>query len=209
MSRHVIALHGILSSGAGLLRIKPHFLAAGLRFTLVPVGWTGIVGTYFAHRRLARSLAALLKGWKQDAPETEFIGLGHSWGGALIQKMLDEGAPFSKALLINPALDRDADFPPECAVHVFYTPGDIPTRIGRFLPRHPFGAMGAKGPKSKGVRIRGNVMPHDMSDLPEDIHGHSEALSEEDAEAMAGRFLLALDMKMPGMVAAKRLRRNA
>lgn len=208
MSRHVIALHGILSSGAGLLRVKPHFLKAGYRFTLVPVGWTGVIGTYFVHRRLARSLAAILKGWKQDAPETEFILMGHSWGGALCQKMLAEGAPATKALLINPALDADADFPPEVAVYVFYTPGD-PTWAGKFLPLHPFGAMMKKGPRSKGPKIRGNVMAIDMSDLPEEITGHSEAISEELADVMAPRFIRALSMTPPGMLAAERLRRNA
>lgn len=74
------------------------------------------------------------------------VGIGHSNGCALLIDAARRGAGFSKLILINPALDRDTELPPEideCLVIANRTDSVVTT--SRFLLWHPWGDMGRVG----------------------------------------------------------------
>jgi len=73
------------------------------------------------------------------------IAIAHSNGCLIASKAAKLGAPFSKLILINPALDTDYEFPSGIPVDVYYSPKDRATLLARFIPFSRWGAMGRYG----------------------------------------------------------------
>lgn len=81
------------------------------------------------------------------------IGVGHSNGCALLIKAAELGAPFKRLILINPALDSDAELPPQIEkCLVLANRHDHIVRAASVLPWHSWGAMGKTGYTGKDKR---------------------------------------------------------
>lgn len=110
-------------------------------------GWLGLFGVRFLSWRLAKTLSGLIQ--EQD------ILIGHSNGCALIYNaIMRHKKPCALVFLIAPALDSDVEFPPELfnRVVVLHSKHDIPVKLSKYLPFHPWGSMGAYGAKHFNVK---------------------------------------------------------
>lgn len=105
-----------------------------------PYGWLGLLGVRLFNGRFAKMLAASLN----DGCTI----IGHSNAAAIIHRALQVSScpQVKRVVLIRPALDSDAIFGDKVdRVDVFYHPGDLPTRVSRWIPWHEWGDMGAAG----------------------------------------------------------------
>ena len=100
------------------------------------------------------------------------IVIGHSNGCAIIHLMAKKGVQFKGAVLINAALDRDAQIENGAEwVHVYHNKGDGWTSLSRLLFWHPWGAMGQKGYEGPDRRVRN-------FDCYPDVDGHSDIFTK-------------------------------
>ena len=83
--------------------------------------------------------------------------VGHSRGCLVIARAMEMGRTFGRVVLFAPALDADWRFPEDRFVQmlVIYNYGDRAVRLGRRLPFHPFGHLGAVGPGSRQAKVVG------------------------------------------------------
>lgn len=134
-------------------RLVPYFEAEGWDVRMFRYGWTGLLGVRFGNKSRAKRLKELVRPGD--------IGVGHSNGCAVLHMASHEGAPFSHLTYVNPALDVDAA-PAEGvrSVNVWHSPSDKPVRVAKFLWRHPWGQMGAKGYFGSDQRIRNYDKEH-------------------------------------------------
>jgi pimeloyl-ACP methyl ester carboxylesterase len=138
----VILVHGfnVSDGGAGsVLTLTPYFERVGLQVKRFRYGWLFLLGVKFLNDRLARLLA--------DFADRGDIVVAHSNGAAIAHLAATKyGAEFSHLILINPALDRDAEFPESLRnVHVWHSPSDAPVSWARWIPGALWGDMGAVG----------------------------------------------------------------
>lgn len=89
------------------------------------------------------------------------IGIGHSNGCAILVKSAIQGACFKTLILINPALDKKFEFPPNIEkIHVIHNSYDKPVVAAKWLRRLVFwrnsflwGEMGNTGYKGNDPRV--------------------------------------------------------
>jgi hypothetical protein len=159
-------VHGFnASSGANNVgRLRPYFEGAGFRVRELNYGWSGPLRVRLCNRGIALALAALVE------PGT--IGVGHSNGCAILQRASLSGARFEQLVFVNPALDRGAEIGPQVKrIHVWHSPSDKPVRLARFMLRHPWGDMGAKGYRGADPRFINYDKEHGF---PVSSRGHSD-----------------------------------
>jgi len=134
--------------------LRPFFEDAGYHVAELDYRWTGLIGVRTCNKKLAQSWA----GWCQIVASyaDEIIGVGHSNGAAILRASAWLDAPFTQLVFINPALNTKGKKtrigPLVKWVHVWHSPSDKALRIARFLPRHPWGRMGAIGYKGNDPR---------------------------------------------------------
>jgi pimeloyl-ACP methyl ester carboxylesterase len=112
----------------------------------IDYGFFGLFRVRVCNTGTARILASIV--------EPGSIAIGHSNGCAVIQQAASYGAKFRHVTMINPALDRDAVLEGADTVNVWHSPTDVPTRVSRVLWRHPWGAMGRRGPSFTDPRYK-------------------------------------------------------
>lgn len=149
MRPRAFLLHGfnVTDGGAATTdQFAPLLRDVGYEPVQLDYGWTGLVGVRLCNGKLARWLARLSRPGD--------VVLAHSNGCAVAAKAVDYGAELSGLVFLNPALDRD--WAPGPAVqwwHVYYNARDPWTAAARWLPWHPWGAMGHDGPSSEDTRL--------------------------------------------------------
>jgi len=94
------------------------------------------------------------------------IVVGHSNGAAIIYlSMILHGAKPARVVYINPALNRDIDFPTNCPQYdVWHSPSDRPVGLAKYLlptKFRPWGDMGAVGPTHRAPHIHVYNKEHD------------------------------------------------
>lgn len=111
------------------------------------------------------------------------ICVGHSNGACLIWLMASRyQAPIGGAVLLNPALDVDARFPPGVDfVHVYYNRGDEWVGWADYLGGgHPWGPMGRDGPNYEAPGLIKIDTDHGQHAHP--VLGHGEILDPKALE---------------------------
>lgn len=129
-------------------KLGPFLERAGFEVAQFDYGWRGLFGVRFFNQGLAEDLARRVR--------SNDIAVAYSNGADIALKACMLSAPFKHLTLINPALDRDSS-PPYGSVrtvNVWHSPSELPTRLARWLPFHPWGDMGAKGYKGADARVR-------------------------------------------------------
>lgn len=103
----------------------------------------------FMNPRRAKKIARFVR--------PEDIIIGHS-NGCAIAHLIQKTTPVQGLILINPALDADANFPNVDWVHVYYNWGDqaVPLTENVFwaITGHPWGAMGQRGYEGTDTHVR-------------------------------------------------------
>jgi hypothetical protein len=118
--------------------LKPVLEEAGYKAVMVRYGWLFRLRVRLCNSRLAKL-------WGSVA-EPGSIAIGHSNGCDLIVRAAQEGAPFKKTILFNPALNSDTVFPVIFEeISVFYSPSDSATRLAKWIPWSRWGDMGTTG----------------------------------------------------------------
>lgn len=136
-------------------------------------GWKGLLGVRLFNGLLARLLS--------DMTSDGAVGIGHSNGCAILHRAAAAGAPFRHLILINPALDNDAEFAPGIErIDVLYNPTDPWVAAARWLPHHPWGDMGRHGYSGHDPRVRN----FDTQALL-GAAGHSGVFDETHVDALA------------------------
>lgn len=172
MTNNLVFAHGfnVKDGGRGTLdRLLP-YLERTHNILQADYGWLSLLGTWFYNDNCARLIAGLTP--------VNSVGVGHSNGCALLVKACDYGAKFKRLVLINPALDRDTEFPEQLdRIDVIHNLYDDTVTLSKWLPFHPWGEMGRVGYEGGDIR----VMNHDSSELF-GVFGHSAVLKEKAAE---------------------------
>ena len=145
----------------------PRFQNDGFKVKQHDYGYLWIFGVLFRNDNIAREVAKHIKPGD--------YGVGHSNGCAILVKAAQEGAPFEKLFLINPALENDVEFPAHIKeIHVFHNKYDKPVKaakwLRRLLPWHRdflWGEMGNTGYQGDDER----VFNHDQ--ITWGVKGHS------------------------------------
>jgi len=130
-------------------------------------GFFNLFGVRFFNKHIARVVAGM-------TPYGS-IGIGHSNGCDILVKSCNAGAPFSRLILINPALDRDTEFPlgDLVRVDVLHNVDDHVVDKARLFLFHPWGDMGRVGYQGKDARVRN----HETKSLL-NVSGHSEVFDK-------------------------------
>lgn len=127
----------------------------------------------FQVRYFNNSLSNIIAGMAAD----ESIGIGHSNGCALLLRAARKTSKITRLILINPALDDDAEFPDTLKrIDVFHNKTDLAVWYSKFFPFHEFGEMGRVGYTGKNSR----VFNHETTDLF-GVHHHSDVLKNKPA----------------------------
>lgn len=138
----------------------------------VPICWMGVLGTYFNWYQ-AKRLAKIIKNRGEKC-----IVIAHSNGCAIANMISSKyGANVQGLVCINPALDRDTKFA-DCYefIHVYHNRDDQPVKMSKWLPKHPWGEMGAYGYNGKDPRVE-NVDCSATPGMPR-ASGHSNLFSD-------------------------------
>ncbi len=146
-------VHGINCIDKGsdtVMQVAPH-LAEFSTIINHSYGRIGPIGAHFKNKGIARKLVSGVDFYNFE----NSYAVGHSNGCAIILQALRQGAKFKAILLINPALNINAVFPPgDYTITVIHTKHDKVVKAARFLDAIPFigwaipniwGAMGALG----------------------------------------------------------------
>lgn len=94
------------------------------------------------------------------------VAIGHSNGCAILVKSLQQGAKLDKLILINPALDKNFQFPAGVnEIHVFHNKHDKAVVMAKWLRKLVFwrnsfiwGEMGNKGYQGNDTRVTNHVL---------------------------------------------------
>ncbi len=156
MAKVALLVHGFASKGGkgSTDKLRPYFEDAGYQVAELDYRWTGLIGVRTCNKKLAQSWA----GWCRVVASyaDEIVGVGHSNGCAILRASAWLGAPFTQLVFINPALNTKGKKTrlgySANRVHVWHSPSDKAVRFARWLPRHPWGKMGAVGYKGDDDR---------------------------------------------------------
>ncbi|WP_157117918.1 hypothetical protein [Oceanicoccus sagamiensis] len=148
-----ILVHGFNIADQGkntISKLTPYFQERGIKVENFSYGWIGLMGVYFLNPRIVQQLI------NKVSPGD--IGVCHSNGCVIVHMAAHQGAPFRKAVYINPALNSNASIAPHLEnVDVWCNDGDLPVKFGAWLrvlvPWAPlgdplWGDMGARGYQS-------------------------------------------------------------
>lgn len=159
----------------GIHVTEPAQSVGRLRFYFELLGYPVVVHDYghiFAFQARCKNKDISKKIGKSVKPGD--IVVGHSNGCAIIHRMAKDGVQFRGAVLINAALDRDAQIENGCEwVHVYHNKGDGWVALSRLLFWHPWGAMGRDGYKGNDKRVTN-------FDCYPDVDGHSDIFTKLD-----------------------------
>lgn len=167
----VVIIHGIhvTDPHASVGRLAPAFKA---------IGWPVVVYDYGritalqARRKNVEVVDALERVVRPGA-----VLVGHSNGALIAWMFANRGHPLSGAVLINPALRRDARFPPWVRwIHVYHNRGDRAVALSRLFFARPWGAMGQLGPSYDDPRLATIDCAH-RDGLPR-VWGHNAILRD-------------------------------
>lgn len=145
---HVVHGFNVRDGGAQTVdRLRAHGEAARLFWHQHDYGRIGLCGVRDRGLKIAREIA------RQVRPGD--WGLGHSNGCMELLEAAWQGARFDRLIFINPALDSDAPAPWHTRrIDVWHVPGDLAVTLARYLPFHPWGAMGSTGYTGRDARWR-------------------------------------------------------
>ena len=167
MYQKLVTVHGFNVSDGGAATIdslKPH-LKDGYEVGDFNYGWTGLLGALYGNQRRAVQLSKRFG---------DCIPLAHSNGAAIVHRAAMLGAFEQGVILLNPALDRNIVWPAHVKkVYVYYSSGDVPTKLARYIPFVKWGASGFAGALTNDPRVV-NVKT-DASGWPAGARSHSHS----------------------------------
>lgn len=150
MNHRVWFIHGfnVFDGGKGSIgKLRPYFENEGFETVGFDYGWRGLIGVRLLNDDTAEDLFQQL--------EPGDILVGHSNGCDLIRRVSLISEDVIGAVLINPALDRDAEFGPWLKwIDVLYNTHDWATWFAEWLLFHPWGSMGRYGYTGDDPRVR-------------------------------------------------------
>jgi hypothetical protein len=144
-------IHGfnVKDGGASTIqRLAPYLGNSGIPCRNHPYGWVFLArawGTWWT-TKFARRIAAT---------DQARVLIAHSHGCNLAVEAVWRGHPAEMIVMINPALNADADVPSSVKrVLVYHWPRDLATTAAAWLPFHRWGNMGAVGYTGQDERFR-------------------------------------------------------
>lgn len=147
---HVLFIHGfnVRDNGANTVgRLVPFFATLGCSTEMIAYGHFNLLEPRWENHQVAELLADRI-----NAASRPVIVVAHSNGCAITHKC---NATIDKAVYINPALDRDAQFPASIlAADVWHSRGDMAVWLSRLLPFNAWGDMGAVGAARHDRRVK-------------------------------------------------------
>lgn len=179
MRVHLVHGFNVSDGGANTTdRLTPYFEVNGHEVIQHDYGWFGFLSVRFRNHSVAEKIAKATTGEGYD------VGVGHSNGCAILLDAASMGK-FDGLILINPALDRDADIPDGVRwVHVYHNSGDKPVKWAKWLPMHPWGDMGRVG----YCGMDGRVMNFSGDRLEPRLSGHSDIFSPDKLPVWGSRL---------------------
>ena len=127
-------------------KLRTYFEASGYDVCELDYGFLFLLGVRFRNKKIAAKFA--------DQAEPGSVLVGHSNGCALISLMAEKGLPISRAVMIQPALNKNWKPPNNVkGMAVYYNRRDRATWLAKFLVLHRWGAMGTYGPDYDDPRL--------------------------------------------------------
>lgn len=193
MKPGVLLVHGfnVRDGGRGSTdRLRPYLQEAGFRVYEADYGWMGLLGVRMNRTRMARKIAVLSDRYKCT------IAIGHSNGCHFLREATFGQASIPWLVLINPALDSDADFSPHIkGVQVHYAEDDIVVPWARLIPGSPWGDMGRRGYRGDDPRVE-SFCSNDIFPPGTSI-GHSGVFAPQNVTRFATRMIKLLRGRAP------------
>jgi hypothetical protein len=143
----VVGIHGYSESDGGVStvgKLAPYFAAAGIKYSLFQYKSMNSVLTGVTGARFLNSTRALhLIGYMHRVKASGVVGFSN---GCDVAVRAGHSALFHKAVLVHPAMDRDAPMPKRWQkVLVLYDDSDLWVRLAAKIPWHSWGSAGAYG----------------------------------------------------------------
>lgn len=158
-------IHGIHATrpGGNTSRLKPYFEAAGFAVVVHSYGWLPALLARFRNAAIAETIAGRI--------EDGDICVGHSNGATIIQIIQERHRTLAGAVLVNPALDRDAHLGHCGWVDVYYNGCDCVVGLARLLVADRWGDLGRVGYQGNDPRFR-NIDCRNTPGMPP-VCGHT------------------------------------
>lgn len=131
-------IHGIHPSqkGGTVAKLVPYLMQRGYKIMVHEYGLALAITARFLNGRRAKKIGKSVKYGD--------IIVGHS-NGCAIAHLIQQERFVSGIIMINPALEEDAEFNKVNWVHVYHNKGDNAVHWSELLVAHPWGEMGRTG----------------------------------------------------------------
>ncbi len=167
-------VHGILTEPTSPVRgLLPYLVEAGLQTAYPDYGYELVIEVKAVNPMIVGALTPYI--------QPGDIGIGHSNGCAILYDLLQAGAPFSKLVFINGALETNFLLPATLkSLDVYFNPGDDITEAAAIAQRlgwvdKNWGELGHSGYTGKDPRVT-NFNCGSTADMPT-VSGHSDFFS--------------------------------
>jgi hypothetical protein len=164
---HLVHGFNVRDGGAGTTdKLIPLVESLGLNPVQHDYGWLDFFGVLRKNKDIALEI-------KEQLVDHDDIGIGHSNGCPILVKALLQGAKFSVLILINPALDKNYEFPGDVKeIHVFHNDNDLAVVGAKWLRKSVFwrddflwGEMGNTGYQGGDSRVTNHAFANGHSDV--------------------------------------------
>lgn len=151
-----ILVHGFNVRDGGratIGQLETFFSAKGIPCIVFNYHWLGVFGTYAKNGKIARRISKAAESAAKAGHRV--VAVGHSNGCAILHRAtIEQQARIEHLIYINPALDKNRAPGGEVnRLDVWHSPSDKPVKIAKWLPKHPWGEMGATGYDGDDERI--------------------------------------------------------
>ena len=163
----VVLVHGfnVKDGGEDTIDMMKDFLVPDFNVVEADYGHLGLFGVRMCGKNIARMIASMTP--------SGAVGIGHSNGCMELVRAVEFGAPFKHLILINPALDKDYEFPESLErIDILHNVDDNVVRVSKFLIGHRWGGMGRVGYQGSDIR----AFNHETKALW-NVSGHSAVFS--------------------------------
>lgn len=142
----------------------------------IDYGWVGLWGLKKKNKKTAKLIVETAKNALLGSFD-RVIAIGHSNGCAILYQAVERGAPISKLVFINPALDKTVPF--SVPTDIWYSPSDTAVKYSKYVPNFfvkCWGEMGRVGALFCGDDIHNY---NKEEDYPVCSKGHSDIFEED------------------------------
>lgn len=176
MKKLAILVHGFNVRDGGrdtVGTLRDYFTVRGYDVVIVRYGLFGFVRIYAKNNKVAKQVAEIAENAKLKGYHV--VALGHSNGCDILHRAKTNfKAPIDFLSFINPALEKGIF--PGAQADVWFNEDDTPVKFAKFLPKHPWGEMGATGYRGKVSMVNNHNC---KKDYPVVVSGHSDIFAPE------------------------------